>query len=125
MKVDINKEYRTRGGHKVTLYTTEAGGVHPVHGRIELDSGESLLTSWREDGTGGSEGACCNDLVEVKQRIQRQVWLNVYDEWDRAAGHLSRLRADRAAALNFPRERIACVRVAIDVEHGHGLEGDE
>lgn len=52
MNFDISKTYKTRGGKKVKLYLSEAGGAFPVHGAIfRPGNGWDVccwaLTGWR------------------------------------------------------------------------------
>jgi hypothetical protein len=55
------------------------------------------------------------DLVEVKPRIKRTVWVNVYSNG--FAGWLDRKTADANSSFT----RLACVKVEIDCEEGEGL----
>jgi hypothetical protein len=56
------------------------------------------------------------DLVEVKPRIQREAWLNVYPNC--VTVYESHVDADKHAAP----DRIACVKHVIDCEEGEGIE---
>ena len=115
--IDITKLYRTRDGREVRIYATDGRGDYPVHGAIQtitgweahiwFKSGKSIF----EDDTERS-----GDLIEVKPRIKRTVWLNVYPD---KTGDYSQLRslADSLAT----KDRLACVKVEIDVEEGEGL----
>jgi len=118
--ISKDKQYRTRDGREVRIYATDGHPEEPVHGAFK-DFGEDWNhTSWYMDGTSvyRVKGA---DLVEVKPRIKRTYWVNVYPEsvsfkttsvlWP------SKERADDQAMIN----RIACVKVEIDVEEGEGL----
>lgn len=49
MKIEKGKFYRTRGGLKVEIYSTDNPGSHPIHGRIFRDSNPLLMT-WMLDG---------------------------------------------------------------------------
>ena len=55
------------------------------------------------------------DLIEVKPRIQRTVWLNVFP--NTITTYFHRLDADNYAGSS----RLACVKVEIDCEKGEGL----
>lgn len=57
------------------------------------------------------------DLIEVKPRIKREVWVNVYEGVDCWAMHTCKEDADRGAM----RSRLACVKLTIDCEEGEGL----
>jgi len=113
--IDINKKYRTRDGREVRIYAVDGGGMHPVHGSIKTSDGWRSFT-WPSDG----RIACdenCGDLIEVKPRIQRTVWLNVYTGGVSIWMHSSKEEAD----LHAEPKRHACYKVEIDVEEGHGL----
>jgi hypothetical protein len=114
--IDINKTYRTRDGRQVRIYSTDGGGIYPIHGAI-LDKVLPgwFLATWDINGyslRGNKEFA---DLIEVKPRIKREVWLNIYKDYE--INHRSKHNADAEASS----DRIACGKVEIDVEEGHGL----
>jgi len=112
---DITKTYRTRCGYPVKLYRTDAKGDCPVQGSIDIGPYE-LIGQWGFDGVHPTIEQY--DLIEVKPRIQREVWVNLYDNIRWTACHNTRKEADTSAS----RERIACVKITIDCEHGEGLE---
>ena len=108
--IDKSKQYRTRDGREVRIYATDGGGHKPIHGAIR--EGESwVVASWLYDGVAALD---CNSLIEVKPRIKREVWANVYREEVRV--YSCREYADSAAG-----RRIACVKLMIDCEEGEGL----
>lgn len=76
MKIDINKQYKTRDGRDVKIYTTEHEGDNPVVGAVD---GEGL-TMWRTDGRFYTDAECARDLIEVKP--EQVVWVVVDDEGD-------------------------------------------
>jgi len=115
--IDKDKTYRTRDGREVRIYATDAGGKYPVHGSVK-DGDHWAICSWMADGRCTMIGEHYTDLIEVKPRIQLDVWINVYE--DGTHGFKEKEKAD---SLREP-DCIACVKVTIDVEHGHGLEGD-
>ena len=114
--IDINKKYRTRGGNEVRIYAVDGDEPRPVHGAVKSQTGW-IVSHWPKDGIQSSyEGS--NDLVEVKPRIQRTMWVNVYPKPDyTGANHLSKKDADQ----NAMSDRLACVKVEIDCEEGEGL----
>ena len=115
MTIDINKKYRTRDGREVRIYATNSSSTYPVHGAYASWGHES----WTADGKyNGPELENDLDLIEVKPRIKRTVWLNVYEKsisnWD------NKEHADaRANRASF--DRIACIKVELDFEEGEGL----
>jgi hypothetical protein len=113
--ISKDKIYRTRDGREVRIYATDAHPLEPVHGAFQDYSGAWNSTMWRHDGT-NVYGKGETDLIEVKPRIKRTVWLNVYPDKN---GDYSQLRnlADALATT----DRLACVKVEIDCEEGEGL----
>jgi hypothetical protein len=112
--IDMTKTYRTRCGYPVQLYRTDAKGDCPVQGSIDIGPYESI-GQWGFDGVHPTIEQY--DLIEVKPRIQREVWLNVYEDYVGAC-HTTKKEADESKD-GF---RLACVKLPIDCEHGEGLE---
>jgi len=113
--ISKDKQYRTRDGREVRIYATDAHPLEPVHGAFQDYSGAWNSTMWRHDGT-NVYGKGETDLIEVKPRIRRTVWLNVYPENNQGL-HLSKERADGIALEG----RLACIKIEIDCEEGEGL----
>ena len=112
--IDKNKTYRTRDGREVRIYATDGGGMQPIHGAI-FDDDIWLQQDWYARGTiNPFSDTSDKDLIEVKPRIKRTVWLNVWS---------NNVRAFRSAydATEEGKGRIACVKVEIDCEEGDGL----
>ena len=114
--IDINKKYQTRDGREVRIYATDGADKYPVHGSIKYETGWELFT-WHLDGMRipGREGG--GDLIEVRPRHKRTVWLNVYGSGVVPEACSSKERADLAAACG----RIACIKVELDFAEGDGL----
>ena len=115
MMIDKNKIYKTRDGREVRIYATD-GAKGKVHGAMLTDEGWEHRT-W--DATGRI--MLCElhdyDLIEVRPRHKRVVWVNVYkDDWD-AYTAASKEDADE----NASEDRIACIKVELDFEEGEGL----
>lgn len=115
--IDPKKQYRTRDGREVRIYATDGDGEWPVHGAVAMFPGRWVVRAWMDDGSAASHhqiNSC--DLIEVKPRIKREVWVNVYQG---GVGNNCETRelADRMGAD----ERIACVKLVIDCEEGEGL----
>ena len=121
--IDINKKYRTRDGREVRIYATDGAECLPVHGAIKWVTGKGWEPdiagwrpcSWTKNGKAvdGEEFSC--DLIEVKPRIQRTVWVNVFP--DAMTMYPDKEKADHYAGS----ARTACVKVEIDCEEGEGL----
>jgi len=119
--IDKNRTYRTRDGREVRIYATDGDGSgSAIHGAIKNFYGW-VATVWNPDGKCHWGAGCygdptpANDLIEVRPRHRRTVWLNVSD------GHCwvypSREKADASPSML----RIACVRVDLDFCEGDGL----
>lgn len=114
--IDKNKQYRTRDGREVRIYATDGKGpASVVQGAVNAGDGW-VPHSWYADGMYryGKDGA---DLIEVKPRIKREVWVNVYPNGVDDELWFTKALADQQA---LPR-RIACVKLTIDCEEGTGL----
>jgi hypothetical protein len=112
--IELGKQYKTRDGCEARVYAVDAGGQTPVHGAIKRN-GVWVVTEWTKEGC-WSTGYSINNLVEVKPRIQREVWVNVYPD-NLASIWTSKEKATNRAGF----DRIACVKVIIDCEEGEGL----
>ena len=114
--IDINKKYRTRDGREVRIYATDGIGHQSVHGAYRDVNGAWAMWLWSKEGVGtvgyAEDGVL--DLVEVKPRIKRTMWLNLYAREDRPS---TKKEADEHAFDT----RLACVKVEIDCEEGEGL----
>ena len=111
--IDINKKYRTRDGREVRIYAVDGGGMHPVHGSIKMNDGWRS-SNWLFDGRIGYDDNLI-DLIEVKPRIQRTVWVNVFPV--AMTMYPDKEKADHYAGS----ARTACVKIEIDCEEGEGL----
>jgi hypothetical protein len=114
--ISKDKTYRTRDGREVRIYATDGGSDYPVHGAILGRYGWQQFM-WRANGKSYFDDFDDRptDIAEVKPRIKRTVWINVYEDYV-DLWH-EKLPADLCAAAN----RLACVKVEIDCEEGEGL----
>ena len=115
MTIEIGKQYRTRGGQEVRIYATDGDEEMPVHGAVLTKQGWRV-DSWTLDGKWCQNVTDAIDLVEVRPRIKREFWVNVYPH--RIGSPNS---SEGYAKAHRGADAIACVRVEIDVEEGHGL----
>lgn len=117
--IDMSKQYRTRGGREVRIYAVDGDAPYIVHGAVKYPCGWNPA-SWTATGAYDvdNENFDVTDLIEVKPRIQREVWVNVFEH--ACAIHDTQ---DKAAYFdkNGPSHRIACVKLTIDCEEGEGL----
>jgi hypothetical protein len=111
--IDINKKYRTRNGHEVRIYATDGKGIYPVHGAVKVEGGWRFST-WKETGIEGVNNI--HDLIEVRPRHKRTVWVNVYGRPDDVTAYNDKWKADQSVS-----PRIACIKVDLDFEEGEGL----
>lgn len=109
--IDKNKSYRTRDGREVRIYATDGGNAYKVHGAVR-DNGIWLPQAWLSDGKVSNYDEHDVDLIEVRPRIKRTVWLHLWKNGTVCATEES---------YYVPTGRIACVQVEIDVEEGQGL----
>ena len=114
--IDINKKYRTRDGREVRIYATDGGGRNPVHGSIKEEDGW-IFQVWPKSGRyfEDDDEDYRIDLIEVRPRHKRTVWVNLYDD-SKPTLHLSRELADQ-----YCLDRTACIKVDLDFEEGEGL----
>ena len=113
--IDKSKTYRTRDGREVRIYATDGFQRASIHGAYKDDYGRWLQHSWDEYGNCHNDSM---DLIEVRPRHKRTVWLNVYPETDAMSliAWKSKERADETSA-----HRIACIKVDLDFAEGDGL----
>jgi hypothetical protein len=124
--IELGKQYKTRDGCEVRIYAVDGGGRFPVHGAVKLDDGTWRQEEWTLTGSYNGESSHGHtiahhlDLIEVKPRIQREVWVNVFRH-DDGAEFFEACESKANADLIASDARIACVHLKIDVEEGHGL----
>lgn len=121
--IDLAKKYRTRDGREAKVFMVDAGTSHPVIAAYrDSDAGIWWSLHFTAEGRVSQSRTDPRDLIEVRPRIQREVWVNVYPEPLQAMSwlFLTRELADSAAA-STKAERIACVKLVIDCEEGEGL----
>jgi hypothetical protein len=116
MLVSIDKTYKTKCGYEVKIYAIYENQTSGVHGAY-FQHGMWCATTWKLSGFYLiSEQKHDLNLVEVKPRIKRTFWVNLYSD-NRVGLYYSRKSAD-AFTLS---ERLACREIHIDCEEGEGL----
>jgi len=114
--IDPEKTYRTRAGGEVRIYAVDGDEEMPIHGAVLTQHGWKV-NSWGRDGKWCPNLTDDVDLIEVKPRIKREVWVNVHRD-----GCLSAWRHKPEPNEFGPDDdRIACVKLTIDCEEGEGL----
>jgi len=113
--IDINKQYRTRDGREVRIYATDGIMPRPIHGAVKswYDSTWHSF-QWHEDGrlVHNILAVDLSDLIEVRPRHKRTVWLHVWNGGTVCATE---------ETYYVPTGRIACIKVELDFEEGEGL----
>jgi len=111
--IDLKKQYRTKGGYEVKLNFIDG---ETVYGHFECGKVCWFGGEWNiNDGIYSKTGSPECDLVEVKPRIKRTIWLNIYEYCFLCCS--SKEEADHYDGD----DRLACIKVEIDVEEGEGL----
>ena len=114
--IDKSKTYRTRDGREVRIYATDEGcGVASVHGAIKTKDGIWHVYSWSEDGLSIFGRERDEDLIEVRPRHKRTVWVTVYPM------NRYQISDENIQCDIYPPNRIACIKVELDFEEGEGL----
>lgn len=118
--IDPNKTYRTRDGREVRIYAVDGAG-ETVHGAILYDGRDWRQHCWTRSGRYDAvRGDHHNDLIEVRPRIRREVWVNVYCHDD--GGEFVCIYDNKSEADDdHGSARRACVKLTIDCEEGEGL----
>jgi hypothetical protein len=111
--IDKNKVYKTKDGREVRIYATDGRAMYPIHGAILQEHGWQQ-SCWAVDGLHSisSSGNHSGDLIEVRPRHKRTVWLHVFKN--------STVCATEEAYYEIT-NRLACIKVELDYEEGEGL----
>ena len=114
--IDPKKTYKTRDGREVRILMTDGGDwSFPVIAAFKDKDGRWWPLHLTSVGRLGAHESAL-DLIEVKPRIKREVWVNVHPGGV-GNNYETRELADRMGGD----ERIACVKLVIDCEEGEGL----
>jgi hypothetical protein len=128
LKVPVNAfdRYKNNRGDEVTIYSTEAGGDHPVHGAYLDDGDEWIPQQWTALGIPKcgkyGEGLV---LAPVKFKLHRVA--NVYRQGTYMKVFNTREQADVDDVKGGPGKgaRIACVDFVVEGMEGDGLDPDD
>jgi hypothetical protein len=113
--ISKDKTYRTRDGREVRIYATDGDYPFVVHGAIKNEDREWKPCQWLNRGCATIMTQSDRDLIEVKPRIKRTVWLNMYE--NNVHPH-----STKEFAMYCKKDGLlACVKVEIDCEEGEGL----
>ena len=114
--ISKDKTYRTRDGHEVRIYATDGGQKYCVHGSVHHIALGWICHTWMPDGR--SNMPANYDLIEVKPRHKRTVWVTV---WNNGYTETSNKPEWRNGSPGCGQEPIACIKVDLDFEEGEGL----
>ena len=115
--ISMDKQYKTRDGRAVEVLKVDVKHHSlPVAVVVTNPNGSQCTGTRTSTGRVLRSQKSISDLIEVKPRIKQDFWLNVY--LDRLPyRHSTKEEADKIAGS----DRIACIKVEIDCEHGEGL----
>jgi hypothetical protein len=118
--IDKSKTYRTRDGREVRIYATDGCAESPVHGAYQ-DKFGWRISRWFSNGEWSVTGTKDElDLIEVRPRHKRTVWLNMYK--DRLPNECVQIYSSKEVADRWAtHDRLACIKVDLDFEEGEGL----
>ena len=109
--IDKSKTYRTRDGREVRIYATDGISPAEIHGSVKSQYSDGWHPYvWQADGRHHRDHVL--DLIEVRPRHKRTVWLHVFKN--------STVCATEEPAYNVT-NRLACIKVDLDFEEGEGL----
>jgi len=115
--IDIAKKYRYRNGEvaRVLCVDRPCAPYAPV-----ISMAKNGITHTHQPGGTHTEGVGDHhhDLIEIKSRFERTVWLNIYRGGEIVIVASSKEWADDNAGP----DRIACKKIELDFEEGEGLQ---
>jgi hypothetical protein len=117
--IEMGKEYRTRDGREVILYTVSGSDDRrPVVGEYRISVLTWVPTSWRKTGIWWSDNRKSRyDLIEVKPVRVFERWVNIHQDGSSSS---YRKRED-ADAFATEMGRIACLHIRQEYREGDGL----
>ena len=122
--IDKDKQYRTRDGREVRIYATDGRGLLPIHAAVKDGDGWASCL-WNANGGTWIERETQLDLVEVRPRIQRKVWLNVIRYSNGVIAVEAFPDEGTAKLIGYGggglKQIVRALPIDIDCEEGHGL----
>lgn len=118
--IELGRKYRTREGREVRIYAVDSGGKNPVHGATLEVGGKWVMRMWYANGIWDSTREETGlDLVEVREKHKRTVWVNVYkDGW---IGDIYLNKTEAEVNREELYQIAACLKVELEYEDGEGL----
>jgi hypothetical protein len=119
---DPTKPVRTRDGRAARIICTDGKSVQPVVALITdyFCATQESVQTFTLEGRWGLSGLGQNDLVNIPERIHKELWVNVYHNGSSYCIRETRDSADLTDAASAM-TRQACVKIIIDCEEGEGL----
>ena len=115
--ISMDKQYKTRDGREAEVLRIDMNHKHfTVAAIITNSDGTQWLASRTSTGLTFLGREHVGDFVEVKPRVKREAWMNIYPEI--TSTYMTRVEAD---CFSHKDKRLACIKVEIDCEHGEGL----
>ena len=116
--IDKDRTYHTRDGREVRIYAVDGTDDQSIHGAVKDGNGWTIV-AWYSDGVHArSNRNGPIDLIEVRPRHKRTVWLTV---WSNNYIEASNKPEWRNGPLGCGEEPVACIKVELDFEEGEGL----
>jgi len=119
MKIEVGKEYKTRGGYMATVIYELSGNdkLFPFVVCIKYSDGEEQSITVTRQGRKWEHDLSPDDLVSpAPKKINVSAWANVCPSGVSIL-YESKDHADACAS----KSRIACKRIEFEVEEGEGL----
>lgn len=122
--ISKDKKYKTQAGNEVKIYSVDDSN-YGVHGAFK-DGYKWYSYTWNTDG-GCMYGYSNLNLVEVKEKIKIDRWINVYETGKENSPpllddfHFTTKKLADIYSKTIRYKRVACVKVTIDCEPGQGL----
>jgi hypothetical protein len=119
--IEMGKEYRTRDGDPVRIYSVEgANAMQPVVGERLFLNDVWTASAWDKEGRWNIDGTEHRfDLIEVKPVQVFQAWINIYKD-----GSFVTWRSLRAAEGSQSKGVIATLHIRQEYREGDGLCDD-
>ena len=112
--ISMDKEYVTSDGCPVRIYATDVEDTYSVHAAY-YENGKWWMQNYTKHGQISVEGPDDDlDLIEKPKTHKIVRYMNVYPD-----GRVSFRSCRGVADCTAKGDRIACVRIEIDVEEGH------
>jgi len=113
-KINMEKTYHTKDKQEVVILSIAGRDARcPVIGYI---GDADQLDRWTLEGEHWFSSN--NNLIEVKPRIKRSVWLNIDRDSLHCRAYLTKKEANEPPYFI---DRIACIKIDLDFEEGEGL----